>query len=63
MTDSVLLSGYREEAKLFLYSIVIVNEAHQRHVNIDRVFGIMKLYVCDQLDIEICLRQYLSLFV
>jgi HrpA-like RNA helicase len=54
VTDSVLLNEYIEDPKLSRYSIVIIDEAHERRVDTDLLFGIMKLCLQQRSDLKVC---------
>jgi HrpA-like RNA helicase len=54
VTDSVLLNEYIEDQKLSRYSIVIIDEAHERRVDTDLLFGIMKLCLQQRSDLKVC---------
>jgi HrpA-like RNA helicase len=54
VTDSILLNEYVEDPKLSKYSIVIIDEAHERRVDTDLLFGIMKLCLRQRSDLKVC---------
>ena len=54
MTDTVLLNQYHEDPTLSVYSIVIIDEAHERHIDTDLLFGVMKLCLRQRPDIKVC---------
>jgi ATP-dependent helicase HrpA len=45
MTDGILLAETRGDPKLFEYDTLIVDEAHERSLNIDFILGILKTLV------------------
>ncbi len=55
VTDSILLNEYIDDPKLSKYSIVIIDEAHERRVDTDLLFGIMKLCLRQRSDLKVCL--------
>jgi HrpA-like RNA helicase len=55
VTDSILLNEYVEDPKLSKYSIVIIDEAHERRVDTDLLFGIMKLCLQERSNLKVCL--------
>ncbi len=64
VTDTILLNQYAEDPKLSSYSIVIIDEAHERRVDTDLLFGVMKLCLRQRDDIKVCLYfSHLSFFV
>jgi HrpA-like RNA helicase len=52
VTDAVLLNEYQQDSKLQAYSIVIIDEAHERRVDTDLLFGIMKICLKERNDIK-----------
>ncbi|CAF1394380.1 unnamed protein product [Rotaria sordida] len=53
VTDSVLLNSYHTDPTLSSYSVVIIDEAHERRVDTDLLFGIMKLCLRQRPDIKL----------
>ncbi|CAF1230623.1 unnamed protein product [Adineta ricciae] len=53
VTDSVLLNEYQTDPTLNAYSIVIIDEAHERRVDTDLLFGAMKLCIQRRFDIRL----------
>jgi HrpA-like RNA helicase len=58
VTDSVLLNEYVDDPKLSQYSIIIIDEAHERRVDTDLLFGIMKLCLRQRSDLKVCLKNF-----
>ena len=54
VTDSVLLNEYVDDPKLSQYSIVIIDEAHERRVDTDLLFSVMKLCLRQRSDLKVC---------
>ncbi len=52
MTDAILLNEYHSDRSLSDYSIVIVDEAHERRIDTDLLFGIMKTCLNERYDIK-----------
>ena len=50
MTDGILLRESLRESDLDNYSVVIMDEAHERSLNTDVLFGLLR-EVCDQLQL------------
>lgn len=53
VTDAVLLNEYQADPMLRAYTIVIIDEAHERHVDTDLLFGAMKLCLSKRSDIKV----------
>ena len=53
MTDAILLNEYHKDRKLSNYSIVIVDEAHERRIDTDILFGIMKTCLEERRNIKV----------
>lgn len=56
VTPSVLLSEYRRDRTLSAYSIVIIDEAHERSIDTDLLFGVMKSCLQQRSDIKVSLN-------
>lgn len=55
VTDSFLLNEYVDDPKLSRYSIVIIDEAHERRVDTDLLFGVMKKCLRQRSDLKVSL--------
>ncbi|CAF1169317.1 unnamed protein product [Adineta steineri] len=53
VTENVLLNQYRQDRMLSSYSIVIIDEAHERRIDTDLLLGVMKLCVAQRPDIKL----------
>ena len=53
MTDGVLLAETRADPLLLRYDCVIVDEAHERSLNIDFLLGILKRLLTRRLDLKV----------
>lgn len=53
VTDAILLNEYHKDRRLSDYSIVIVDEAHERRIDTDLIFGIMKTCLEERHDIKV----------
>jgi ATP-dependent helicase HrpA len=53
MTDGILLEELRNDPDLMQYSIIMVDEAHERSLNIDFVLGLLKDILARRDDIRI----------
>ncbi len=53
MTDGVLLAETRNDRLLSKYSILIIDEAHERSLNIDFLLGFIKQLIAKRLDLKI----------
>ena len=53
MTDTLFLNEYNRDRRLQNYSIVIVDEAHERKIDTDIVFGIMKRCLRQRKDLKL----------
>ncbi|CAF3563464.1 unnamed protein product [Rotaria sordida] len=53
VTDAVLLNEYQMDPMLYAYTLVIIDEAHERHVDTDLLFGAMKLCLSRRSDIKL----------
>ncbi len=53
MTDGVLLAETRQDPLLNNYSVIIIDEAHERNLNIDFLLGILKRLLVKRDDLKI----------
>ena len=53
VTNAVLLNEYQKDSMLTNYAVVIIDEAHERHVDTDLLFGAMKLCLNRRSDIKV----------
>jgi len=53
MTDGVLLAETRNDRLLSKYSILIIDEAHERSLNIDFLLGFIKQLIAKRLDLKV----------
>jgi HrpA-like RNA helicase len=56
VTDGFLLNEYVDDPKLSRYSIVIIDEAHERRVDTDLLFGVMKQCLRQRADLKVSLE-------
>lgn len=49
----MLLNEYEDDRSLSAYSIVIVDEVHERRIDTDIVFGIMKQCLKERSDMKV----------
>ena len=42
MTDGVLLQELKKDTLLYEYDVIIIDEAHERSLNIDFILGLIK---------------------
>ncbi|MFI3256546.1 MAG: ATP-dependent RNA helicase HrpA, partial [Psittacicella sp.] len=53
MTDGVLLSEIRQDKLLLKYDFLIIDEAHERSLNIDLILGYLKIILQKRKDLKI----------
>lgn len=53
VTDTLFLQEYQLDPTLNKYSVVIVDEAHERKIDTDIVFGIMKQCLRKRSDLQV----------
>lgn len=53
MTDGILLQEIKNDPSLSAYSIIIVDEAHERSLNIDFVLGLLKNILRERKDFKV----------
>lgn len=53
VTDAILLNEYHNDRILSTYSIVIIDEAHERRIDTDLLFGIMKTCLEERHNIKV----------
>ncbi|UJR12418.1 hypothetical protein I4U23_016594 [Adineta vaga] len=53
VTDTLFLNEYQNDSMLRNYSVVIIDEAHERKIDTDIVFGIMKLCLRKRKDLKL----------
>ncbi len=53
MTDGILLQEIKNDPHLSAYSIIIVDEAHERSLNIDFVLGLLKNIIREREDFKV----------
>ena len=53
MTDGILLAEAQKDSLLFEYDTIIVDEAHERSLNIDFVLGILKTLLRKRKDLKL----------
>lgn len=55
MTDGILLAESRSDRLLKKYDALIIDEAHERSLNIDFILGLLKLLVAKRKDLKIAI--------
>ncbi len=53
MTDGILLQEIKNDQRLSDYSVIIVDEAHERSLNIDFVLGLLKRALTERNDLRV----------
>ncbi len=53
MTDGILLQEVKQDPLLSRYSVIMVDEAHERSLNIDFILGLLKEIVRERKDLKI----------
>ena len=53
MTDGILLAEMQHDRKLSKYSVVIIDEAHERSLNIDFLLGYLKQLLASRPDLKV----------
>ena len=53
MTDGVLLAETRQDRLLSKYGVIIVDEAHERSLNIDFLLGYLKQLLLRRKDLKV----------
>jgi ATP-dependent RNA helicase DHX8/PRP22 len=53
MTDGVLLSEYLKDPLFGQYSVIMIDEAHERTINTDVLFGLLKTALAQREDLRI----------
>ena len=53
MTDGILLAEYRADPLLRAYDLIIIDEAHERSLNIDFLLGILKRLLTRRADLKV----------
>src|SRR5690606_16431773 len=53
MTDGILLNEIRRDRKLLAYDTLIIDEAHERSLNIDFLLGYLKLIERQRPDLKV----------
>ncbi len=53
MTDGILLMELKADPLLFRYSVILVDEAHERSLNIDFILGLLKHILKERTDFKV----------
>jgi len=53
MTDGVLLSEFQQDKFLNKYEVIIIDEAHERSLNIDFLLGLLKRLLQRRKDLKL----------
>jgi ATP-dependent helicase HrpA len=53
MTDGILLQEFQSDSKLSNYDVLIIDEAHERSLNIDFILGFLKNLIEERLDLKV----------
>ena len=53
MTDGILLAELQSDAALYCYDTIIIDEAHERSVNIDFLLGVLKRLLCSRPELKV----------
>lgn len=53
MTDGILLQELKTDPGLLKYSVIMVDEAHERSLNIDFILGLLKQLIIDRPELKI----------
>ena len=53
MTDGILLQEVKDDPILSRYSVIMVDEAHERSLNIDFILGLLKEIIRERKDLKI----------
>lgn len=53
MTDGVLLREFHEDKQLSKYSVIIIDEAHERSANVDFLLGLLKQLLKKRADLKL----------
>jgi ATP-dependent helicase HrpA len=53
MTDGILLNEIRTDRRLLAYDTLIIDEAHERSLNVDFVLGYLRRIACERPDLKV----------